>query len=67
MKCKNNKGSAQDKKPSRKISRKEAIKKVGYGAFSAATMMVLLNNPAKANSASLEPNTPPEWEEGDWI
>ena len=30
-----------------KISRKEAIKKAGYAAFSAATMMLLLNDPAK--------------------
>jgi len=31
------------------ISRKEAIKKTGYMAVSAATMMLLLNNPAQAN------------------
>lgn len=30
------------------ISRKEAIKKTGYVALSAATMMLLLNNPAQA-------------------
>lgn len=30
------------------ISRKEAIKKTGYMAVSAATMMLLLNNPAQA-------------------
>ena len=34
------------------ISRKEAIKKVGYAAFSAATMMLLLNDPAKANQTA---------------
>lgn len=31
------------------ISRKEAIKKTGYMAVSAATMMLLLNNSAQAN------------------
>ena len=31
-----------------KITRKQAIKKAGYAAFSAATMMLLLNDPAKA-------------------
>ena len=30
-----------------KITRKQAIKKVGYTAFTAATMMLLLNDPAK--------------------
>ncbi|MEI8115588.1 MAG: hypothetical protein WCI54_18295 [Bacteroidia bacterium] len=32
----------------KKISRKEAIRRTGYIAASAATMMVLLSNPAKA-------------------
>jgi len=31
------------------ISRKEAIKKTGYIALSAAGMMMLLSNPAQAN------------------
>lgn len=31
------------------MSRKEAIKKTGYMAVSAATMMLLLSNPAQAN------------------
>lgn len=30
------------------ITRKDAIKKTGYMAISAATMMILLNNPAEA-------------------
>jgi len=34
----------------KKISRKEAIKRTGYIAASAATMMVLLSNPAKADA-----------------
>lgn len=46
-----------------KISRKKAIKKVGYAAFSAATMMLLLNNPARANGS---PTKPPDEDWGDW-
>ena len=45
-----------------KISRKKAIKKLGYAAFSAATMMILLNNPAKASNS---PELPPDWGDGD--
>lgn len=37
------------------ITRKEAIKKIGYVAFSAATMMVLLNDPLRAQA----PHSPP--------
>ena len=47
-----NKGSK-----TRKISRKEAIKKVGYAAFSAATMLVLLNDPAKAQGQNQSDTT----------
>ena len=43
----------------RKISRKEAIKKTGYIVASAATMMILLSNPNKAQAAS--PAPPPPW------
>ncbi|HAQ20657.1 MAG TPA: hypothetical protein DCR40_15715 [Prolixibacteraceae bacterium] len=35
---------------SKPISRKEAIKKTGYMAVSAATMMLLLSNPAEAKN-----------------
>lgn len=41
------------------ISRKEALKKTGYIALSAATMMLLLNKPDKAVAQS--PATPPAW------
>ena len=34
----------------KKITRKEAIKKAGYIAFTAATMMILLSNPLKAQA-----------------
>jgi hypothetical protein len=40
---------------SKPISRKEAIKKTGYMAVSAATMMLLLNNPAQANRPESSP------------
>lgn len=43
----------------KKISRKEAIKKTGYMAVSAATMMILLNSP-KAQASSDAPAPPPE-------
>ena len=43
----------------RKISRKEAIKKTGFIVASAATMMILLSNPNKAQAAS--PAPPPAW------
>jgi len=42
---------------SKPISRKEAIKKTGYMAVSAATMMLLLNNPAQAGNKG--PTTSP--------
>ena len=41
----------------KKITRKEAIKKTGYIAISAATMMILLSNPSKAQAASPAPPT----------
>ena len=43
----------------RKITRKQAIRKAGYIAVSAATMMILISNPNKAHAASPEP--PPGW------
>lgn len=46
-----------------KITRNKAVKKLGYAAFSAATMMLLLNDPAKAQSDS--PELPPDWGDGD--
>lgn len=55
-------------KKDKKITRKEAIKKAGYAAFSAATMMLLLNDPAKAQAGS-EPALPPpgDFEDEGWI
>ncbi len=40
------------------ISRKEAIKKTAFIAFSAATMMILLSNPNKAQAGSSSPAAP---------
>jgi hypothetical protein len=37
------------------ISRKDAIKKAGYMAVSAATMMILLNSQAEAHSSPAPP------------
>jgi len=42
----------------KKISRKEAIKKTGYVALSAATMILLLSKPAQAESS---PASLPQW------
>lgn len=42
-----------------KISRKEALKKSGLMVLSAATMVILLSNPAKAQTSS--PANPPPW------
>jgi hypothetical protein len=41
------------------MSRKDAMKRLGLTAFSAATMMLLINNPAKADDNS--PELPPGW------
>ncbi len=41
------------------IDRKEALKRTGYLALSAATMMILLNKPDKAVASS--PTAPPGW------
>jgi hypothetical protein len=56
------KGRKENKE--KKITRKDAIKKAGYAAFSAATMILLLNDPAKALGNS-EPQLPPGGEWGD--
>ncbi len=47
----------------RKITRKEALKKTGFIAFSAATMMILLNKPGKAQDgdSSYSPDDPDTW------
>jgi hypothetical protein len=44
----------------RTMSRKEAIRKTGYIALSAATMMLLLSKPEKAQAQS-SPASPSAW------
>jgi hypothetical protein len=48
----------QEKPP---ISREDAIKKIGFTALSAATMMLLLNDPAKGQQTSGDPGDPGTW------
>jgi len=43
------------------ITRKEAIKRTGYIAVSAATMMLLLNSPKANAQESSPPAAPPPW------
>ena len=53
----------------KKISRKEAIKKTGYVALSAATMMLLLNSSAQASTSQPAPppaNSPSGGGNGPW-
>ena len=45
----------------KKITRKEAIKKTGYMAVSAATMMILLSNPNTAQAQATSPAAPGAW------
>jgi hypothetical protein len=50
----------EQQQPEKKISRKEAISKVGkYTVFTAASMMLILN-PVKTE-AQYSPDLPPEW------
>lgn len=46
-----------DTSDEKKMTRKEALKKTGYVALSAATMMLLLSSPAKGQTSS--PAYPP--------
>jgi len=55
---KNTKQSSKDKK----ISRKEAMKKLGYTALSATTMLILLNKPDNARAQPGSEELPPIWE-----
>jgi hypothetical protein len=49
------------KKNQVKISRKKAISRLGLTALSAATMMLLLNDPAKGQDSPASPDNPPVW------
>ena len=46
----------------KKISRKEAMKKMGFTALSATTMLILLNKPDKAQAQPGSEELPPDWE-----
>jgi hypothetical protein len=52
------KNNQKKHKKDNKISRKNAVKKIGMSAFTAGTMLFLLSNPAKAQ----DPSIPPDWE-----
>ena len=47
----------------KKISRKDAIRRTGYIAASAATMMILLSKSSQANTSQCAP--PPKKTDGD--
>ena len=52
----------EPKKPEEKISRKAAISKAGkYAAFTAASMMLILNPVRSQPLGSPPPDLPPEW------
>lgn len=59
MKDKKKQKITEESRMGNDISRKDAMKKLGLTAFSAATMMILLNNPAKGQGESPPPD--PEW------
>lgn len=57
----------EDNKPGdEKLSRREALKKVGYAAFASSTLLLLLNNPTKVYAQSPgDPGNPGGgWEDG---
>jgi len=56
---KNKEKSKADAPPAEKISRKQAIKKTGFYALTATSMILLLSSP-KSAAASLPP-APPVW------
>ncbi|MEX0596179.1 MAG: hypothetical protein WD512_06725 [Candidatus Paceibacterota bacterium] len=48
-----------------KLSRRDALTKIGLSAFSVGTMLLLLNQPGKAQTqdSSLNPDDPDTWPE----
>ncbi len=51
----------QNEKEKKKLSRRAAMTRMGLTAFSAATMMLLLNKPAKGQDWENSPELPPDW------
>ena len=56
---KNEKNTQQEESSAPLINRKKAIKKAGYIALSAATMIILLSKPENAHATS--PDKMPLW------
>jgi len=61
MKEKNKKNKKVTQGKNKSLSRKDAMKRMGLSAFSAATMMILLNNPAKGAEGDSPPIPIDEW------
>lgn len=61
----NNKGTEQTPKTDG-ISRRVAIRKMGYAAFAGSTMFLLLNNPTKVHAQSPDPDNPGDPGGGDF-
>jgi len=59
MKAKKVKKSIIDPEKDHSLSRKDALRRLGLTAFSASTMMMLLN-PAKGEEGD-SPTLPPDW------
>jgi len=57
------KQNEQESKKDIEISRRAAMTRMGLAAFSTATMLLLLNKPAKAQGedTSTDPGDPIEW------
>jgi len=60
-KMKKKKNEEQEFRNKTKITRKEAITKLGLTTLSAATMLLLLNEPAKGQDNPDSPANPPDW------
>lgn len=57
--AKKNKNKNKNKsEEAKKMTRKQALVKTGYIAFSAASMMMLFSNPAKAQAGTSPANIP---------
>ncbi|GEM_PF-438314 len=56
----NNDKKISNNKPVEKenISRRDALRKIGYAAFASSTMLLLLNNPTKVHAQSLSVSNP---------
>lgn len=64
MNDKVNKGKIEEDKKG--VSRRDALRKMGYAAFAASTLFLLLNNPTKAHAQSPGDDNPGDPGGGDW-